>query len=118
MTFVGHKLDAMICDGDSRELSASTVVNCMKIDQGKMSNRTAFKEYISFVDRMVTQGSVKRLICNQLRYLKSNVLANTFVSQETSNYQSKIYFMSFSTEYSQLLWNVCPQCYFPLSIRR
>lgn len=30
----GHKIDGMLCDGESNELVASTVVNCMKIDQG------------------------------------------------------------------------------------
>ncbi|XP_046556888.1 uncharacterized protein LOC124266116 [Haliotis rubra] len=34
---LGHKLDGVICDGDSRELSASTVVNCMNIDQGEIT---------------------------------------------------------------------------------
>ncbi|XP_067677967.1 uncharacterized protein [Haliotis asinina] len=34
---LGQKLDAVICDGESRELVASTVVNCMNIDQGEIS---------------------------------------------------------------------------------
>ncbi|ESO94487.1 hypothetical protein LOTGIDRAFT_118446 [Lottia gigantea] len=31
---LGHKLDGIICDGKSNELVASTVVNCLKIDEG------------------------------------------------------------------------------------
>ncbi|XP_050402019.1 uncharacterized protein LOC126818590 [Patella vulgata] len=31
---LGHKLDGIICDGESNELVASTVVNCLKIDEG------------------------------------------------------------------------------------
>lgn len=31
---LGEKLDGVVCDGTSNELVASTVVNCMKIDEG------------------------------------------------------------------------------------
>ncbi|XP_059143895.1 uncharacterized protein LOC131931204 isoform X2 [Physella acuta] len=31
---LGDKLDAVVCDGTSNELVASTVVNCLKIDEG------------------------------------------------------------------------------------
>ncbi|CAG5129650.1 unnamed protein product [Candidula unifasciata] len=31
---LGEKLDGVVCDGTSRELVASTVVNCLKIDEG------------------------------------------------------------------------------------
>lgn len=31
---VGHKLAAVVCDDESNETVASTVVNCAKIDQG------------------------------------------------------------------------------------
>ncbi|XP_072361454.1 uncharacterized protein [Scyliorhinus torazame] len=31
---LGHKIDAVLCDGNSNELVASTVVNCTKIDEG------------------------------------------------------------------------------------
>lgn len=32
----GHKIDGLLCDGPSNHDVASTVVNCMKIDQGKI----------------------------------------------------------------------------------
>ncbi|XP_041350888.1 threonylcarbamoyl-AMP synthase-like [Gigantopelta aegis] len=38
---LGHKLDGIICDGESRESCASTVVSCLKIDQGTI---TYFRE--------------------------------------------------------------------------
>ncbi|BFY99298.1 hypothetical protein BsWGS_02338 [Bradybaena similaris] len=34
---LGEKLDGVVCDGTSRELVASTVVNCLKIDEGIIS---------------------------------------------------------------------------------
>ncbi|RUS82592.1 hypothetical protein EGW08_009666 [Elysia chlorotica] len=34
---LGEKLDGVVCDGTSNELVASTVVNCMKIDEGVIS---------------------------------------------------------------------------------
>lgn len=34
---LGNKLDAIVCDGDSNETVASTVVNCNKIDEGIIS---------------------------------------------------------------------------------
>lgn len=33
---LGHKLQGVLCDGDSNEVVASTVVNCLRIDEGKM----------------------------------------------------------------------------------
>lgn len=32
---LGHKLEGVLCDGESNEVVASTVVNCIKIDEGK-----------------------------------------------------------------------------------
>ena len=32
---LGEKLDGIVCDGNSNETVASTVVNCAKIDEGK-----------------------------------------------------------------------------------
>ncbi|KAK7099661.1 uncharacterized protein [Littorina saxatilis] len=34
---LGHKIDAMICDGESKQIAPSTVVNCLKIDEGIIS---------------------------------------------------------------------------------
>ncbi|GAB1605690.1 uncharacterized protein LOC115219664 [Argonauta hians] len=34
---LGHKIDGMICDGESREAAPSTVVNCLNISQGEIS---------------------------------------------------------------------------------
>jgi hypothetical protein len=31
---LGHKIQGVLCDGDSKEVVASTVVNCLKIDEG------------------------------------------------------------------------------------
>ncbi|KAG8004122.1 YrdC domain-containing protein [Nibea albiflora] len=31
---LGHKIQGVLCDGDSNEVVASTVVNCLKIDEG------------------------------------------------------------------------------------
>ena len=35
---LGHKIQGVLCDGDSNEVVASTVVNCLKIDEGMMHN--------------------------------------------------------------------------------
>ena len=37
----GDKLDAVVCDGDSNETQASTVVNCAKIDEGEYYDNDA-----------------------------------------------------------------------------
>ncbi|KAI9539090.1 hypothetical protein NQZ68_009167 [Dissostichus eleginoides] len=34
---LGHKLQGVLCDGDSNEVVASTVVNCLKIDEGTIT---------------------------------------------------------------------------------
>lgn len=34
---LGHKIQGVLCDGDSNETVASTVVNCLKIDEGTIS---------------------------------------------------------------------------------
>ncbi|KAM6976620.1 threonylcarbamoyl-AMP synthase-like [Aplochiton taeniatus] len=34
---LGHKIQGVLCDGESNELVASTVVNCQKIDEGTIS---------------------------------------------------------------------------------
>ncbi|XP_069049055.1 uncharacterized protein [Lepisosteus oculatus] len=34
ITRLGHKLNGVLCDGESNEVVASTVVNCLKIDEG------------------------------------------------------------------------------------
>ncbi|XP_064829065.1 uncharacterized protein LOC135545386 [Oncorhynchus masou masou] len=34
---LGHKIQGVLCDGDSNEIVASTVVNCLKIDEGTIS---------------------------------------------------------------------------------
>ncbi|XP_065105178.2 uncharacterized protein [Paramisgurnus dabryanus] len=34
---LGHKIDGVLCDGQSNEVVASTVVNCLKIDEGTIS---------------------------------------------------------------------------------
>ncbi|XP_070818274.1 putative threonylcarbamoyl-AMP synthase [Chaetodon trifascialis] len=31
---LGHKIQGVLCDGDSNEVVGSTVVNCLKIDEG------------------------------------------------------------------------------------
>ncbi|XP_043913406.1 uncharacterized protein LOC122789969 [Protopterus annectens] len=36
-TRLGHKLDGVLCDGDSTELVSSTVVNCTRIDEGVLT---------------------------------------------------------------------------------
>ncbi|XP_061582214.1 uncharacterized protein si:ch211-153b23.3 [Cololabis saira] len=33
---LGHKIQGVLCDGDSNEVVASTVVNCLKIDEGSI----------------------------------------------------------------------------------
>lgn len=33
---LGHKIRGVLCDGDSNEVVASTVVNCLKIDEGQI----------------------------------------------------------------------------------
>lgn len=33
---LGHKIEGVLCDGQSNEVVASTVVNCLKIDEGKL----------------------------------------------------------------------------------
>ncbi|XP_034545196.1 uncharacterized protein si:ch211-153b23.3 [Notolabrus celidotus] len=34
---LGHKIQGVLCDGDSNEVIASTVVNCLKIDEGTIT---------------------------------------------------------------------------------
>nr|XP_029135893.1 uncharacterized protein LOC114921008 [Labrus bergylta] len=34
---LGHKIQGILCDGDSNEVVASTVVNCLKIDEGTIT---------------------------------------------------------------------------------
>ncbi|XP_054870920.1 uncharacterized protein si:ch211-153b23.3 [Amphiprion ocellaris] len=34
---LGHKIQGVLCDGDSNEVIASTVVNCLRIDEGTIS---------------------------------------------------------------------------------
>ncbi|KAG9271892.1 hypothetical protein AMEX_G12828 [Astyanax mexicanus] len=34
---LGHKIQGVLCDGESNEVVASTVVNCLKIDEGTIS---------------------------------------------------------------------------------
>ncbi|XP_029021938.1 uncharacterized protein si:ch211-153b23.3 [Betta splendens] len=34
---LGHKIQGVLCDGDSNELCASTVINCLKIDEGTIT---------------------------------------------------------------------------------
>ena len=36
--FSGKKLDGVICDGESNETVASTVVDCLNIDKGSVSH--------------------------------------------------------------------------------
>ena len=40
---LGHKIQGVLCDGDSNEVVASTVVNCLKIDEGELK-----KYFLSF----------------------------------------------------------------------
>lgn len=35
---LGHKLEGVLCDGESDEVVASTVVNCTKIDESECKN--------------------------------------------------------------------------------
>ncbi|KAJ8338368.1 hypothetical protein SKAU_G00373340 [Synaphobranchus kaupii] len=37
VTRLGHKIQGVLCDGESNEVVASTVVNCLKIDEGSIS---------------------------------------------------------------------------------
>ncbi|KAJ8407049.1 hypothetical protein AAFF_G00287250 [Aldrovandia affinis] len=37
VTRLGHKIQGVLCDGESNEVVASTVVNCLKIDEGTIS---------------------------------------------------------------------------------
>ncbi|XP_066544364.1 uncharacterized protein LOC136711799 [Amia ocellicauda] len=37
ITRLGHKLNGVLCDGESSEVVASTVVNCLKIDEGTIT---------------------------------------------------------------------------------
>lgn len=34
---LGHKIQGVLCDGESNEVVASTVVNCLKIDEGMLT---------------------------------------------------------------------------------
>lgn len=36
---LGHKLEGVLCDGESDEVVASTVVNCTKIDESECETR-------------------------------------------------------------------------------
>ncbi|XP_036404423.1 putative threonylcarbamoyl-AMP synthase [Megalops cyprinoides] len=37
VTRLGHKIQGVLCDGESNEVVASTVVNCLKIDEGTIT---------------------------------------------------------------------------------
>ncbi|TRY91130.1 hypothetical protein DNTS_020420 [Danionella cerebrum] len=37
ITRLGHKIEGVLCDGESNEVVASSVVNCLKIDEGMIS---------------------------------------------------------------------------------
>ncbi|KAK7489506.1 hypothetical protein BaRGS_00019305 [Batillaria attramentaria] len=49
---LGHKIDAMVCDGESKQLAPSTVVNCLKIDQGIISYFREGCTPIEYVDSL------------------------------------------------------------------
>ncbi|XP_076440676.1 threonylcarbamoyl-AMP synthase-like [Babylonia areolata] len=53
---LGHKIDAMVCDGKSGELAPSTVVNCLKIDEGKISYFREGCTPIQHVDRLFREA--------------------------------------------------------------
>ncbi|XP_058845204.1 putative threonylcarbamoyl-AMP synthase [Acipenser ruthenus] len=37
ITRLGHKISGVLCDGESNEAVGSTVVNCLKIDEGTIT---------------------------------------------------------------------------------
>ncbi|PVD23424.1 hypothetical protein C0Q70_16693 [Pomacea canaliculata] len=49
---LGHKIDAMVCDGKSKELAPSTVVNCMNIDKGHISYLREGCTPVEYVDQL------------------------------------------------------------------
>ncbi|XP_075337304.1 uncharacterized protein LOC142397650 [Odontesthes bonariensis] len=58
---LGHKIQGVLCDGDSNEVVASTVVNCLRIDEGTIS--------------IVREGCVPALKVQQIfDRVKSNML--------------------------------------------
>ncbi|XP_028975403.2 putative threonylcarbamoyl-AMP synthase [Esox lucius] len=58
---LGHKIQGVLCDGESNELVGSTVVNCLKIDEGTIG--------------IVREGCVPALKVQQIfERVKSNML--------------------------------------------
>lgn len=51
---LGHKIQGVLCDGNSNEVVASTVVNCLKIDEGKMQK---YPHYILFFNVLTESNS-------------------------------------------------------------
>lgn len=45
---LGHKIQGMLCDGNSNEVVASTVVNCLKIDEGKRQKYSHYSLFCVF----------------------------------------------------------------------
>ncbi|KAI4886947.1 hypothetical protein NFI96_030460, partial [Prochilodus magdalenae] len=43
---LGHKIQGVLCDGESNEVVASTVVNCLKIDEGNLKLKTLKRESV------------------------------------------------------------------------
>lgn len=43
---LGHKIQGILCDGDSNEPVASTVVNCLKIDEGIMQKYSHYPLFL------------------------------------------------------------------------
>lgn len=46
---LGHKIQGVLCDGESNEVVASTVVNCLKINEGNMKPKTAITVICAFL---------------------------------------------------------------------
>lgn len=54
---LGHKVQGVLCDGDSNEVVASTVVNCLKIHEGRTQRYSQYILYfLCFHRQFLTQA--------------------------------------------------------------
>ncbi|KAK7489509.1 hypothetical protein BaRGS_00019308 [Batillaria attramentaria] len=74
VTSLGDKLDGIVCDGESNETQASTVVNCCKIDEGVISYFREGCTPIEIVDRYFEEA--KADIASKSTRLEMNDIIN------------------------------------------
>lgn len=77
---LGHKIQGVLCDGQSNELVGSTVVNCLKIDEGnpKMNLPKIQYFYIVYLFNVPTN---RRCFLGTIHFLREGCVPATKVQQ-------------------------------------